>query len=104
MLTWSPERTSKLPGEKLFEEISTLGEELMPTAHSNVSVFRGGVSLSHRELCQQMDRLRLALDRRSVADALEILERIVPDYTASTDVQTLAARCLDEAHPFLRLA
>jgi FlaA1/EpsC-like NDP-sugar epimerase len=92
------------PGEKLYEELSTSGEELIPTAHQSVSVFRSGTILSSAELSGELDRLRCALDRRSVRDALEILERIVPDYTASTEIKAVGAQCNGHSQPVLHVA
>ena len=98
------EFTGIRPGEKLYEELTTLGEELIPTEHSNISVYRGGVNLSSSELRQELGRLRLALDQRSVGDALRILERIVPDYTASREIKALVSQSIDQPQHVLRLA
>jgi FlaA1/EpsC-like NDP-sugar epimerase/UDP-N-acetylmuramyl pentapeptide phosphotransferase/UDP-N-acetylglucosamine-1-phosphate transferase len=86
------EFTGIRPGEKLYEELSTSGEELLPTSHESVSVFRSGVGLSSSELALEMDRLRSALEQRSVRGALEVLEFIVPDYTASREIRALGAQ------------
>ena len=83
------------PGEKLYEELSTTGEELMPTAHRDISVFRGETGWSSHELRRELDLLRAALDQRSTEKALRVLGRLVPDYTASREIQGLAPRRVD---------
>jgi FlaA1/EpsC-like NDP-sugar epimerase len=97
------EFTGIRPGEKLYEELSTSGEELLPTSHESVSVFRSGAGLSSSELALEMDRLRSALEQRSVRDALEVLERIVPDYTASREIRALGAQ-FNQLLPVLHVA
>lgn len=98
------EFTGIRPGEKLYEELSTSGEELLPTSHDSLSVFRSGAAMSLSELALEIDRLRSALEQRSVRDALEVLERIVPDYTASREIRALGAHCSDQLPPVLHVA
>ena len=85
------EFTGMRPGEKLIEELSTSDEELLPTAHQSISVFRSETNYSVRELRSDLEQLRVALDERSAQDALRILQRLVPDYTASQEICALSA-------------
>lgn len=74
------EFTGMRPGEKLYEELSTSDEELVPTALRGVSVFHSHANISGRVLRIELDALRRAVDHRSEQDALMILQRVVPDY------------------------
>ena len=96
--------TGMRPGEKLVEELSTSQEELLPTAHRNISVFRGESKYSSGELRLEMDQLRAALDERCAQDALTILQRLVPDYTASREIRALSASSVTESQHALSVA
>jgi len=89
------EFTGVRPGEKLYEELSTLLEDTLPTAHEKIRVFLGngfeastiGSCLSSfRRLCQSRDLGRLIL----------LLKEIVPDYNPSAH---LLRRLLGEPSP-----
>jgi FlaA1/EpsC-like NDP-sugar epimerase len=83
------EFTGLRPGEKLYEELSTIEEHTLPTYHQKIKVFAGnGIpdrmlarikSLS--ELCGARDMRRLVLE----------LKDIVPEYTPSSHVLTESA-------------
>jgi hypothetical protein len=45
--------------------------------------------LSSEELDLELGRLQMALDQRSAHEALAILKRLVPDYTASHEIRAL---------------
>ena len=60
------EFTGIRPGEKLYEELSTSGEELLPTSHDSLSVFRSGAAMSLSELALEIDRLTCLSSARSV--------------------------------------
>ncbi len=98
------EFTGMRPGEKLIEELSTSDEELLPTAHRSISVFRSGANFSSRELRFEMEQLRLALQERSVQDALLILQRLVPDYTASREIRALIGPVVEHGQQELSVA
>jgi FlaA1/EpsC-like NDP-sugar epimerase len=70
------------PGEKLYEELITQGEGIVPTDHEKILVLRGG-SRRSQDLNRQIDEL---LDVASTYDARAIrekLQELVPDYTPS---------------------
>jgi FlaA1/EpsC-like NDP-sugar epimerase len=75
------EFTGTRPGEKLFEELSTLEEQPLPTFHQKIKVFAGNGIPERmlarlntlRELCDARDRRRLVME----------LKDIVPEYTPS---------------------
>ena len=79
------EFTGTRPGEKLYEELSTLLEDTVPTEHEKVRIYTGsglpadGVDAwlgRLREICQTRDRGRLVL----------ALKDIVIDYSPSSDL------------------
>lgn len=72
--------TGVRPGEKLFEELRTDGEDIEPTRHPKVMVW-AHQSVGWEPVTAAIDELsKLAncLDRQRVVDALQ---RIVPEYT-----------------------
>jgi FlaA1/EpsC-like NDP-sugar epimerase len=78
------EFTGTRPGEKLYEELSTLEEQPLPTFHQKIKVFAGSGIQERmlarvntlRELCDARDRRRLVME----------LKDIVPEYTPSCSV------------------
>jgi FlaA1/EpsC-like NDP-sugar epimerase len=79
--------TGLRPGEKLYEELITAGEGIVPTSHEKIMVLRGdGKPYSELEL-----HLSELADRAKTHDAVrikEILHRLVPEY--QPDLQATA--------------
>jgi len=90
--------TGLRPGEKLYEELITHGEGIVPTKHDKIMVLRrdgGGVQYS-----QILSNLAELTSDANVHDAGRIkatLNRIVPDYTPSETASVLcvASRLTD---------
>ena len=72
--------TGVRPGEKLFEELRTAGEDIEPTVHPKVMVWKSRpLDLDMvTEAIDEMDALANCNDRRRIISALR---RIVPEYT-----------------------
>ena len=78
-------------GEKLYEELITEGEGIVPTKHEKIMVLRADdrndLSLSPRELSAFLDvrlrELHLAADRFDAPAIKRKLQEIVPEYTPS---------------------
>jgi len=79
------EFTGMRPGEKLYEELSSLLENTVPTKHDKLRIFVGnGVPEedmrtwleSQREICEARDMSRLVV----------ALKELVPDYSPSIDL------------------
>ena len=68
------------PGEKLFEELITVGEGIMPTAHEKIKVIQGKLS-DHQFLNDQIDALIAVADTYDNEAIKEKLHAIVPEYT-----------------------
>jgi FlaA1/EpsC-like NDP-sugar epimerase len=80
------EFTGTRPGEKLYEETTTLEEEILPTFHEKISVFAGdGVLLN--DVDSWMEDLRRLCDTRDMRLIL-LFKQLVPDYNASSHVLT----------------
>ncbi|MGB3224201.1 MAG: polysaccharide biosynthesis protein, partial [Desulforhopalus sp.] len=86
--------TGLRPGEKLYEELITVGEGIVPTKHEKIMVLRG-----ENERNQEMEELLKSLARvAGVHDAYGIkgvLQAIIPEYKpdmeAGSTVQPLHA-------------
>ncbi|HLJ50414.1 MAG TPA: nucleoside-diphosphate sugar epimerase/dehydratase [Bryobacteraceae bacterium] len=88
--------TGMRPGEKLFEELTMDGEDVLPTYHNKIKIFRSyGPTKGY--LAQWVRRLNELLRHRDSAAVQAHLLDIVPEYrgtavtTAATQDQELAA-------------
>ncbi|MFH1091951.1 MAG: nucleoside-diphosphate sugar epimerase/dehydratase, partial [Pseudomonadota bacterium] len=71
------------PGEKLYEELITEGEGIVPTNHKKIMVLRGTVC-AYNEFRPKIDSL-LALADTFEAEAIKAkLKELVPEYTPET--------------------
>ena len=68
------------PGEKLFEELITVGEGIMPTAHEKIKVIQGNQG-DYRLLADEIDALIAVADTYDAVAIKEKLRGIVPEYT-----------------------
>jgi FlaA1/EpsC-like NDP-sugar epimerase len=67
------------PGEKLYEELSTIEEDTAPTPHQQIRVF-----LRRRAVMEgSLKQLRRAIDARDAAGLVMCLKETVPDYNPS---------------------
>jgi FlaA1/EpsC-like NDP-sugar epimerase len=67
------------PGEKLYEELMTEGENVQPTYHEKIKIMRGPEA-SHAEIEHWMAQLDLHLAKRDPALVVSHLKRLVPEY------------------------
>jgi FlaA1/EpsC-like NDP-sugar epimerase len=70
------------PGEKLFEELSTAGDQMRPTCHEKIMIFCGQ-SLQYAFVQKWISELRVLLAQRNEAVVLAHLRSIVPEYQPS---------------------
>jgi FlaA1/EpsC-like NDP-sugar epimerase len=75
--------TGVRPGEKMFEELSTSGEDVLPTHHPKIKIFRSGESLQGEAVCNWVGRLQELIEDRQEAAVVAHMASIVPEYTAS---------------------
>lgn len=72
--------TGLRPGEKLFEELNIDGENILPTFHQKIKIFRNG-NLDPRDIEEGLVRLAECLIRRDEIGAVRELAHLVPEYT-----------------------
>ena len=77
------EFTGMRPGEKLYEELSTLLEDTAPTAHEKIRIFVGN-GMPEGNIQTWLDCLRGAREARDVGRLVVALKEIVLDYSPST--------------------
>src|SRR5690606_10244343 len=71
--------TGLRPGEKLHEELFHGGEALMPTSHPGRKL--ATPRTAHRELLgRSLDELALLVQQGDRAQALRLLQRLVPEF------------------------
>jgi FlaA1/EpsC-like NDP-sugar epimerase len=71
--------TGLRPGEKLFEEIALDGEDMMPTYHQKIRIFKGPAT-EPDVLAEWLNQLQLLMARRDVPRILSHLSALVPEY------------------------
>ena len=67
-------------GEKLYEELISVGEGIVDTQHEKIMVLRGENNLSCALLNEQLQRLAESADRLDNRSIKEVLHAIVPEY------------------------
>jgi FlaA1/EpsC-like NDP-sugar epimerase len=72
--------TGLRPGEKLFEELMTSDERVVPTEHHKILVFRGGDEVGTDFMCH-LDQLKKTINCLSESGhIINILKTLVPEY------------------------
>jgi FlaA1/EpsC-like NDP-sugar epimerase len=67
------------PGEKLYEELITVGENILPTSHKKILVLKNS-DADHPQLMQQIDNL-IEISRKFNSHEIKIkLKELVPEY------------------------
>jgi FlaA1/EpsC-like NDP-sugar epimerase len=75
------------PGEKLFEELSSGGEDLRPTNHPKIRVCKTTtVSRAHVE--KWLDAVRVAVERNDEPAMRELISYLVPEYVGRIGVSS----------------
>jgi FlaA1/EpsC-like NDP-sugar epimerase len=77
------EFTGMRPGEKLYEELSTLLEDTVPTEHEKVRIFVGD-AIEEEDLQGWLDSLHDICEARDMGRLIVALKEIVLDYNPST--------------------
>jgi FlaA1/EpsC-like NDP-sugar epimerase len=71
------------PGEKLYEEVSGMEEDTVPTSHSQIRVFMGR-GASQETISRCLEDLRRATEARDAASVVLSLKELAPDYNPSS--------------------
>ena len=77
------EFTGMRPGEKLYEELSTLLEDTVPTEHEKIRIFMGD-SMPERDIQGLLDSLHDICEARDTGRLVVALKEIVLEYSPST--------------------
>jgi FlaA1/EpsC-like NDP-sugar epimerase len=75
--------TGMRPGEKLYEELSTLLEDTVPTRHEKIRIFVGG-GMPEADIQDWLDSLHEICTARDTGRLVVALKEIVLDYSPST--------------------
>ncbi|MDP2999983.1 MAG: hypothetical protein Q8N47_21030, partial [Bryobacterales bacterium] len=70
------------PGEKLYEEVTTMLEETAPTAHEKIRIFVGN-GAPEGDMLSWLGYLREVCEARDAGRLVVGLKEIVPDYSPS---------------------
>ena len=89
------EFTGMRPGEKLYEEISTLLEDTIPTGHEKVRIFVGN-GVPECDMLTWLESLRSVCEARDTGRLVVTLKEIVQDYSPSTDLLKRVIKFHDE--------
>ncbi len=76
------EFTGMRPGEKLYEELSTLLEDTVPTKHDKIRIFVGN-GVPHEDMRNWLESLREICEARDTGRLVVALKELVPDYSPS---------------------
>ena len=71
------------PGEKLFEELRTRGEDVLPTHHEKIFIWQSR-ACPDEEITAALARLEAVTDGAPLAEVQKVLRQIVPEYQPST--------------------
>ncbi len=85
------EYTGLRPGEKLYEELITKGEGIVPTPHEKIMVLRGE-DKSYDEIEEDLTRLATAAKRHDATEIKNILKAIIPEYVPDTKTKSVVDR------------
>lgn len=70
------------PGEKLYEELALAGEDVAPTYHEKIKIFRGAKALEASFMAGWLVSLLPILERRNPSGLVEHMRLVVPEYLA----------------------
>ncbi len=78
------------PGEKLFEELRTSGENVLPTHHRKIFVWQSR-TCTEQEIGEGLARLETVADGADLAQVRKILKEIVPEFEPFEPASSAAA-------------
>jgi FlaA1/EpsC-like NDP-sugar epimerase len=72
--------TGTRPGEKLFEELSIKGEDMVPTRHPKIGIWQRNVSLSRELLYEKINNVIAIADTQDYKRIVENIKQLVPEF------------------------
>jgi FlaA1/EpsC-like NDP-sugar epimerase len=88
------------PGEKLYEELQALEENVLPTYHEKIKIFEGA-SQNWHWMEKELSQLQHLCAIRKFDEVILAIKSLVPEYNPSTD---LLKRALQPKHDDFALA
>ncbi len=94
LLGYEPEKDIKIkftglrPGEKLYEELITKGEGIVPTKHEKIMVLQGD-NTPHQEMVEVLSRLAKAATIHDARGIKAVLQEILPEYMPDLDAAAI---------------
>jgi FlaA1/EpsC-like NDP-sugar epimerase len=85
------------PGEKLFEELKMDGEDMLPTPHEKIKVFRGQ-PMNIEQIESWLDDLEQLTEQRDELRIVAHVRAIVPEYSPSPALARGKAKRASAAH------
>jgi FlaA1/EpsC-like NDP-sugar epimerase len=82
------EYTGLRPGEKLYEELISKGEGIMPTKHEKIMVLQGD-NKTNPEMVEILSRLAKTATVHDARGIKEILQEILPEYTPDMEASAI---------------
>ena len=92
--------TGLRPGEKLFEELLIEGEGIMPTAHPKIKVLKS-LRYDLNILEKKLDRLNSDAKTNNIAELMESLKNIVPEFRPAYSFEGEAPMAFQRVRPDL---
>ena len=97
------EFTGTRPGEKLYEELSTLLEDTIPSKHEKIRIFVGN-GMPEDDMLTWVDSLRSICENRDTGRLVVALKEIVEDYSPSTHLLKRVIQFQDRPHRALTVS
>jgi len=93
--------TGLRPGEKLYEELSIKGENMVPTRHPKIAVWKSGASESStiQKMIDELDLLQHCTEREKVLGALKAFVPEMRPWEASGEGKTGSAEVEETRKP-----
>jgi len=74
--------TGPRPGEKLFEELSIKGEDMLPTRHPKIAIWKN-IPMNRQQLHKGIKELVNIAQTKNSDQIIEKIKELVPEYTGS---------------------
>lgn len=89
--------TGLRPGEKLYEELITEGEGIVPTNHEKIMVLHGDGKPYH-EMEMLLSELAVKAKAHDARGIKEVLKIIIPEYMPDFEAQSIVGSCHSDVH------
>lgn len=80
--------TGMRPGEKLFEELAITGENMLPTRHPKIGIWKN-IPTDEATLTQTVEQLLAIANKGNRQDIVNLIKKVVPEYVGDVDSMKL---------------